>query len=124
MSGLRKPARETHRDPARTRSPRHRRDDRQGRRRRTHRRAKQDSIDTALEKGWPISTGSVEGACKHLIDDRLDITGARWGLTGAEAVLKLRAVHANGDLDSYLAYHHTREHQRTYPDQHHYQLGA
>jgi hypothetical protein len=80
--------------------------------------------DIALKKGWPIATGSVEGACRHLIGDRLDITGARWGLTGAEAVLKLRAVHANGDLDTYLAYHHTREHQRTYPDQHHYQLGA
>ncbi|MBL3671674.1 ISKra4 family transposase [Streptomyces sp. M2CJ-2] len=80
--------------------------------------------DTALEKGWPIATGSVEGACRHLIGDRLDITGARWGLAGAEAVLKLRAVHANDDLEAYLAYHHTREHQRTYPDQHHYQLDA
>ncbi len=79
---------------------------------------------TALEAGWPIATGSVEGACRHLIGDRLDITGARWGLAGAEAVLKLRAVHANDDLDPYLAYHHTREHQRTYPDQHNYQLGA
>ncbi|MGI5133898.1 ISKra4 family transposase [Streptomyces sp. CA-106110] len=77
--------------------------------------------DTALDKGWPIATGSVEGACRHLVGDRLDITGARWGLASAEAVLKLRAVHANGDLDTYLAYHHTREHQRTYPDQHHNQ---
>ncbi|MGW2787402.1 hypothetical protein ACWC3X_40420 [Streptomyces populi] len=42
----------------------------------------------------------------------------------AEAVFELRAVQANGDLDDYLAYHHTREHQRTYPDQHDYQLGA
>jgi hypothetical protein len=80
--------------------------------------------DIALNKGWPIATGSVEGACRHLIGDRLDVTGARWGLAGAEAVLKLRTVHANGDLDDYLAYHHTREHQRTYPDQHDYQLGA
>jgi hypothetical protein len=80
--------------------------------------------DTALEAGWPIATGSVEGACRHLIGDRLDITGARWGLDSAEAVLKLRAVHANDDLDAYLTYHHTREHQRTYPDQHDYQLGA
>ncbi|MEU3283365.1 ISKra4 family transposase, partial [Streptomyces antibioticus] len=80
--------------------------------------------DIALNKGWPIATGSVEGACRHLIGDRLDITGARWGLADAEAVLKLRAVHANDDLDDYLAYHHTREHQRTYPDQHDYQLGA
>lgn len=56
-----------------------------------------------------------------------------WGFAGvvvgevvadAEAVLKLRAVQANGDLDDHLTYHHTREHQRTYPDQHDYQLGA
>jgi hypothetical protein len=50
------------------------------------------------------------------VGDRLDITGARWGLDSAEAVLKLRAVQANDDLDAYLAYHHTREHQRTYPN--------
>lgn len=80
--------------------------------------------DIALENGWPIATGSVEGACRHLIGDRLDVTGARWGLASAEAVLKLRAVHANGDLDAYLAYHHTHEHQRTYPDQHNHQLSA
>jgi hypothetical protein len=33
--------------------------------------------------------------------DRLDITGARWGLRGAEAVLTLRAVISNGDFDEY-----------------------
>ncbi|WP_326791147.1 hypothetical protein [Streptomyces sp. NBC_00151] len=42
----------------------------------------------------------------------------------AEAVLELRAVQANGDLDDCLTYHHTPDHQRTYPDQHDYQLGA
>jgi hypothetical protein len=80
--------------------------------------------DIALEAGWPIATGSVEGACRHLVGDRLDITGARWGLNSADAVLKLRAVHANGDLDAYLNYHHAREHQRTYPDQREYQLST
>ena len=53
--------------------------------------------DQALAAGWPIATGVIEGACRHLIGDRLDITGARWGLQGAEAVLTLRAVIANGD---------------------------
>lgn len=71
--------------------------------------------DTALEHGWPIATGAVEGACRHLIADRLDITGARWGLHGAEAVLRLRTVTANGDLDTYWHYHTAREHQRLYP---------
>ncbi|CCK24825.1 hypothetical protein BN159_0446 [Streptomyces davaonensis JCM 4913] len=71
--------------------------------------------DTALKDGWPIATGAVEGACRHLIADRLDITGARWGLHGAEAVLRLRAVVSNGDLDPYWRHHAAREHERLYP---------
>jgi hypothetical protein len=53
--------------------------------------------DKALQAGWPIATGIIEGAYRHLIADRLDIGGARWGLDGAEAVLTLRAVISNGD---------------------------
>jgi hypothetical protein len=73
--------------------------------------------DQALAAGWPIATGVIEGACRHLIGDRLDITGARWGLQGAEAVLTLRAVISNGDLHEYWRYHLAREHQRLYPAQ-------
>lgn len=82
--------------------------------------------DIALARGWPIATGAVEGACRHLIGDRLDITGARWGLQGAEAVLQLRALTDNGDLDAYWHLHATREHQRLYPvlDQQGYRLTA
>jgi hypothetical protein len=71
--------------------------------------------DQALAAGWPIATGVIEGACRHLIGDRLDITGARWGLQGAEAILTLRAVISNGDFDDYWRYHLAREHQRLYP---------
>jgi hypothetical protein len=71
--------------------------------------------DQALTAGWPIATGVIEGACRHLIGDRLDITGARWGLDGAEAILTLRAVLSNGDFDDYWRYHLAREHQRLYP---------
>jgi hypothetical protein len=56
---------------------------------------------TALTCGWPIATGVIEGACRHLIKDRMDLTGARWTLPGAEAVLKLRALHSNSDFDDY-----------------------
>ncbi|MFI9845205.1 hypothetical protein ACIHFD_49860 [Nonomuraea sp. NPDC051941] len=45
----------------------------------------------------------------------MDITGARWGLAGAEAVLKLRAVISNGDFEEYFAFHLQQEHQRVYP---------
>jgi hypothetical protein len=69
---------------------------------------------SALEKGWPIATGIIEGACRYLVKDRLDITGARWGLEGAEAVLKLRALRSNGDFPSYWAYHLEQEHRRVH----------
>jgi hypothetical protein len=80
----------------------------------------------ALAEGWPIATGVIEGACRHLIADRLDIGGARWGLDGAEAVLTLRAVIANGDFEEYWRFHLAREHQRLYPGtkQGKYALGA
>jgi hypothetical protein len=56
----------------------------------------------------------VEGACRHLVNDRMDITGARWGLDGAEAILKLRALIANGDFDEYWPYHLRKEHERVH----------
>jgi hypothetical protein len=78
--------------------------------------AKSEYLDyaNALQKGWPIATGVIEGACRHLVKDRMDITGARWGLDGAEAVLKLRALRSNGDFPSYWAYHLARERHRVH----------
>ena len=64
--------------------------------------------DKALEKGWPIATGMIEGACRFVIEDRFGITGARWSPDGAEDILKLRAVVVNGDLDDYMRYYKTR----------------
>jgi hypothetical protein len=69
----------------------------------------------ALAAGWPIATGVIEGACRHLVKDRMDITGARWGVATAEAVLQLRALLANGDFDAYWDWHLDREHERNYP---------
>ena len=59
--------------------------------------------DQALAVGWPIATGVIEGACRHLIGGRLDIGGARWGLDGAKAVLTLRAVISQRRLRRVLA---------------------
>ncbi|HEY6796801.1 MAG TPA: ISKra4 family transposase [Kineosporiaceae bacterium] len=69
----------------------------------------------ALAKGWPIATGVIEGACRHLVKDRLEITGARWGLDTAEAILTLRATVTNGDFDDYWQHHEQQQHHRTYP---------
>ncbi|MEU0218660.1 ISKra4 family transposase, partial [Streptomyces sp. NPDC006265] len=70
--------------------------------------------DIALAEGWPIATGVIEGACRHLVKDRMDITGARWGLAGAEAVRRLRTVIRNGDFEEYWKYHAQREHLRVH----------
>lgn len=68
--------------------------------------------DTYLAAGFPIATGVIEGACRHLVKDRMELTGARWSTDGAEAVLRLRALRASGDFDSYWSFHLDQELQR------------
>lgn len=70
--------------------------------------------DRYLENGFPIATGVIEGACRHLIKDRMDITGARWGLETAEAVLKLRSLNSSGDLEEYWKFHKSQELRRNH----------
>lgn len=72
--------------------------------------------DKFLSMGLPIATGVIEGACRHLIKDRLDVTGARWGLNGAEAILKLRSLRSSGDLDEYWDFHKAQELRRNHLD--------
>jgi hypothetical protein len=72
------------------------------------------AYDRALEAGLPIATGVIEGACRYLVKDRMERTGARWSLVGAEAVLRLRALRASGDFDAYWAFHLEREHERNH----------
>lgn len=67
---------------------------------------------TALAAGWPIASGVIEGTCRYVVADRMDITGARWSVDGAEAVLKLRAVRANNDFNEYWDFHLRNERQR------------
>ena len=73
----------------------------------------------ALAEGWPIATGVIEGACRHLIGDRMGITGARWGIDGAQAMLWLRAINASGDTSTYWHWHLTRERQRNHLSRYH-----
>ncbi len=68
----------------------------------------------ALKSGFPIASGVIEGACRHLINDRLDITGARWSLQGAEAVLKLRSLKSSGDFEAYWEFHKQNSKKRNY----------
>lgn len=70
--------------------------------------------DQYLEAGLPIATGVIEGACRHLIKDRMDLTGARWSLKGAEAVLRLRSLRSSGDFEEYWHFHTEREMERNH----------
>jgi len=67
-----------------------------------------------LAKGFPIATGVIEGACRHLVKDRMQVTGARWSLTGAEAVLRLRALRSSHDFDQYWTFHESQEYERNH----------
>lgn len=71
--------------------------------------------DRALAAGLPIATGVIDGACRYLVKDRMDRTGARWSLHGAEAVLRLRSLRASGDFDAYWEFHLQQEYVRTHP---------
>lgn len=68
--------------------------------------------DQYLQQGLPIATGVIEGACRYLVKDRMDRTGARWSLQGAEAVLRLRALRSSGDFDAYWRFHEQQEYLR------------
>jgi len=70
--------------------------------------------DRYLAEGLPIATGVIEGACRHLIVDRLDITGARWSVAGAETTLKLRSLRSSGDFDDDWRFHIETEHGRNH----------
>lgn len=67
-----------------------------------------------LAQGFPIATGVIEGACRHLVKDRMEVTGARWSLKGAEAVLRLRALRSSHDFDEYWVFHEAQEHKRNH----------
>jgi hypothetical protein len=75
-------------------------------------RAQWMDYPAALAAGLPIATGVIEGACRHLVQDRLGITGACWSLPMAEAVLRVRALITSDHWLPYVAFHTQREHFR------------
>jgi hypothetical protein len=70
--------------------------------------------DHYLTRGWPIGTGVVEGACAHLVKDRMEQSGMRWTKDGAQAVLDLRGVRLSGHWDAYWQFHREQQHARLY----------
>lgn len=60
--------------------------------------------DEYLAAGYPIGSGVAEGACRHVVKDRLEQTGMRWTVSGAQAVLHLRAIYLNGNWKNFVNY--------------------
>ena len=70
--------------------------------------------DEYLAAGYPIGSGVAEGACRHLVKDRMERTGMRWTINGAQAMLSLRAVYLNGDWNTYMDYYVATEQAALY----------
>lgn len=70
--------------------------------------------DQYLNEGMPIASGIVESTCGHLIKDRMEKTGCRWTIQGAENILKLRSIKTSNDWDNYWGYHIANEQKRLY----------
>jgi len=70
--------------------------------------------DQYIAAGYPIGSGAVESACRHLVKERMEGSGMRWTVGGAESVLHLRAVYLNGDWDAFWAFHRHREAERRF----------
>jgi hypothetical protein len=71
--------------------------------------------DKYLAAGYPIGSGVAEGACRHLVKDRMERTGMRWRVPSAQAMLDLRAVHASDKWDEFQSYRMNAESHRLYP---------
>jgi len=67
-----------------------------------------------LALGWPIGTGVIEGACRHLVKDRFEQAGMRWSIAGAQALLELRSVAFNADWDDFQHFRRQQSHLQRY----------
>jgi len=71
--------------------------------------------DVCLSRGYPIGSGVVEGACRHVVKDRMEGMGMRWCIPGAQAMLHLRAIHLNGDWEAFQQYRIKADTRKLYP---------
>jgi hypothetical protein len=71
--------------------------------------------DEYLRAGYPIASGAVEGACRHLVKDRMERAGMHWTVPGAQAMLDVRSIYVSGLWDEYQEYRIGRETERLYP---------
>jgi hypothetical protein len=70
--------------------------------------------DEYIAAGYPIGSGVAEGACRHLVKDRMEGAGMRWNLEGAQAMLHIRALYLNGDWNVFVEHRIEREQSALY----------
>jgi len=70
--------------------------------------------DEYLEAGYPIGSGVVESTCGHTVKSRMEGTGRRWSIKGAESTLLLKSVYTSNDWDAYWEVHRALEGKRLY----------
>jgi hypothetical protein len=71
--------------------------------------------DAYLAKGYPIASGVIEGACRHLVKDRMERAGMHWTIVGAQAMLDVRSVNLSGQWAAFQHYRIERATERLYP---------
>lgn len=71
--------------------------------------------DVYLSAGYPIATGVIEGACRHVIKDRMEQGGMRWTLEGAQAMLNVRAIHASDAAEEFGFWRQEEGAKRVHP---------
>jgi hypothetical protein len=71
--------------------------------------------DEYLAKGYPIASGVIEGACRHVVKDRMERAGMHWTREGAQAMLDVRSIHVNGDWEAYQNHRIQRETRQLHP---------
>ncbi len=82
-----------------------------------HRNRRFMAYHECLAHGYPIGSGVAEGACRHLVKDRMELTGMRWRTAGAQAMLDLRSVFLNGDWEEFGQHRIESERRKLYPYQ-------
>ena len=71
--------------------------------------------DDYLAAGYPIASGVIEGACRHLVKDRMERSGMRWRLEGAQAMLHVRSVYQSSYWDRFHKDRIVREQCKLHP---------
>lgn len=71
--------------------------------------------DEYLSAGYPIASGVIEGACRHVVKDRLERTGMTWTIAGAQSMLSLRCIHLCGQWNDFTEFRFQRETERIHP---------